>query len=195
MAFDAAQRIREGPRPRGPNLKMTLEAGKYLAIERARDGREVKIRALRLDDRTDLLAAVGGLSPQSVRRRFFGPKRGFSEEEISYFVDVDFVNHVALVAELQAEEQALIVGGARYVVLRPGVAEIAFAVVDQYQGQGIGAALMRHLVRLAREAGLHELIAEVLPENVAIMKMFAKSGLGFMTRHTDQVLHVSFRLS
>jgi GNAT superfamily N-acetyltransferase len=174
---------------------MTLEAAEYLAIEQSRDGREVRIRALGPDDRTDLLAAVGGLSPQSLRRRFFGPKRGFSEEEISYFVDVDFVHHVALVAELQAEEQASIVGGARYVVVRPGVAEIAFAVIDQYQGQGIGAALMRHLVKLARKAGLRELVAEVLPENVAIMKMFAKCGLSHSSRRIDRILHVSFQLS
>jgi hypothetical protein len=32
-----------------------------------------------------------------------------------------------------------IVGGARYVVTKSGEAEVAFAVVDQYQGQGIGA--------------------------------------------------------
>ena len=48
--------------------------------------------------------------------------------------------------------------------VEPGRAEIAFALVDEYQGQGIGATLMRHLAALARDAGLRELIAEVLPE-------------------------------
>ncbi len=48
----------------------------------------------------------------------------------------------------------MIIGGGRYIVEQPGKAEIAFAVVDEYQGQGIGAALMRHLSGIAREAGL-----------------------------------------
>jgi ribosomal protein S18 acetylase RimI-like enzyme len=59
---------------------------------------------------------------------------------------------------------------------KPGKAEIAFAVVDQYQGQGIGAALMHHLAAIAQTAGLEELIAEVLPDNLAMLKVFEKSG-------------------
>ena len=62
----------------------------------------------------------------------------------------------------------VIAGGGRYIVVEPGQAEIAFVVVDAYQGQGIGSVLMRHLAALAREAGLKELIAEVLPENTAM---------------------------
>jgi ribosomal protein S18 acetylase RimI-like enzyme len=61
--------------------------------------------------------------------------------------------------------------------LQPGKAEVAFAVVDEYQGQGIGAALMRHLAAIAREAGLKELVADVLPDNIPMLKVFEKSGL------------------
>ena len=50
-------------------------------------------------------------------------------------------------------------------------------MVDEYQRQGIGAALMRHLVTIARGAGLKELIAEVLPDNAPMLKVFEKSGL------------------
>ena len=56
-------------------------------------------------------------------------------------------------------------------------AEVAFAVVDPYQGQGIGAALLRHLVTIARAASLRELIAEVLPDNMPMLKVFEKSGI------------------
>ena len=63
-----------------------------------RDGRRVEIRALRPADRDDLIAAVGRTSDQSLYRRFFGARRGFREQEIAFFVNVDFVDHVALVA-------------------------------------------------------------------------------------------------
>jgi GNAT superfamily N-acetyltransferase len=63
------------------------------------------------------------------------------------------------------------------VEVEPGRAEIAFALVDEYQGQGIGATLMRHLAALARDAGLRELIAEVLPETSQCRRFFRKVDL------------------
>ena len=115
-----------------------LEAAKYSAIEAMRDGRPVQIRALRPEDREDLIAAVRRSSAQSVYRRFFGLKRDFSEQEIAFFLNIDFVSHVALVAVIEEAGQPVIAGGGRYVVLEPLRAETAFAVIDQYQGQGLG---------------------------------------------------------
>jgi RimJ/RimL family protein N-acetyltransferase len=171
------------------------ETAEYSAVELLRDGRRVEIRALRPDDRDDLIAAVGRTSDQSLYRRFFGARRGFSEREIAFFVNIDFVNHVALVAVADEGGRPLIVGGGRYVVVQPGKAEVAFAVVDRYQGQGIGATLMRHLAAIARTAGLDELIAEVLPDNIAMLKVFEKSGLRVSTRREPRVVHVALGLS
>ena len=123
------------------------------------------------------MAAVRRSSAQSLYRRFFGLKRHFSEQEIAFFLNVDFVSHVALVAMIDEGGRPVIIGGGRYIVEQPGKAEIAFAVVDEYQGQGIGAALMRHLAGIAREAGLKELTAEVLPDNISMLRVFEKSGL------------------
>ena len=170
------------------------EAAQYSAIATLRDGRRIEICALRPDDRDDLIAAVGRTSGPSLYRRFFAAKREFSEKEITFFVNVDFVNHVALVARVEESGRAMIVGGGRYVVVQPGKAEVAFAVVDQYQGQGIGAALMHHLAAIARDAGLKELIAEVLPDNFAMLKVFEKSGFALGTTREPHVVHVTLRL-
>ena len=142
-----------------------------------------------------MLAAVGRTSAQSLYRRFFGAKRHFSESEKTFFLNVDFVNHVALVAVAEDDGRRMIVGGGRYIVVRPGIAELAFAVVDEQQGRGIGAALMRHLVQLARDAGIKELIAEVLPENLPMLKVFQKSGLGMQTKHRAGVVDVTLNLT
>jgi GNAT superfamily N-acetyltransferase len=88
----------------------------------------------------------------------------------------------------------MIAGGARYIVVQPGKAELAFAVIDQYQGQGLGAALMHHLAAMAREAGLKELIAEVLPDNRPMLKVFEKSGFPLSMKREPQVVHVALRL-
>jgi GNAT superfamily N-acetyltransferase len=172
-----------------------LDAANYSAVETLRDGRQVEIRAFRSGDRDDLLAAVGRTSAQSLYRRFFTVKRSFSEREREFFLNVDFIDHVALMAWVDESARRVIAGGGRYVVVEPGKAEVAFVVVDQYQGQGIGAALMRHLAAIARSAGLQELIAEVLPENVPMLKVFEKSGLPMTTIDEHEVVQVTLRLS
>jgi ribosomal protein S18 acetylase RimI-like enzyme len=173
-----------------------LQARDYSATETLRDGRTVDIRALRPEDRAGLLAAVGRTSDQSLYRRFFGFKRGFTDQEVDFYVNVDFVGHVALVAVLQEDGRPVIVGGSRYIVVQPGQAEVAFAVDDAHQGQGIGTALMRHLGAIARNAGLKELIADVLPENTAMLKIFRASGLGIRTGQEEpDATHVVLQLS
>jgi RimJ/RimL family protein N-acetyltransferase len=170
------------------------EAASYSTVHTMRDGRRVEIRALKPEDRDDLLAAVDRTSTQSLYRRFFAVKRGFSETEEFFFMNVDFVGHVALVAVLEEEGRRAIVGGGRYVVVQPGKAEVAFAVIDQYQGRGIGAALMRDLATIARAAGLQELVAEVLPDNVSMLKVFEKSGLHVSAERASGVVHVTLRV-
>jgi len=173
-----------------------IEGGQVLGEELLRDGRAIEIRALRREDREDLIRAVGHFSAQSLYRRFFTLKRGFTEQEVDYFVDVDFIKHVALVATLKDKGQhSSIVGGARYILTQPRRAEVAFAVMDAYQGQGIGRALMRHLSRIARAAGLEALEAEVLPENLAMLKVFQSCGLPMHITHDAGVVHVAMRLS
>jgi RimJ/RimL family protein N-acetyltransferase len=169
------------------------EAAKYSAVEVLRDKRRVEIRALRPDDRADLLAAVGRTSKPSLYRRF-AAKGGFTEPEIAFFLNIDFINHVALVAVLEDLGRPRIVGGGRYIVVQPGRAEAAFVVIDQYQGQGIGSALLRHLATLACGAGIAELIAEVLPDNTSMLKVFERSGFRLNTRRESLVVHVTLHL-
>ncbi len=171
-----------------------VEAAQYLALESMRDGRRFEIRALKPDDQAGLMDAVRRTSTQSLYRRFFGLKRHFSDQEIAHFINVDFVSHVALVAVVDEGGRPVIAGGGRYVVEQPGIAEIAFAVVDAYQGQGIGRALMRHLVSIARDAGLHEFTAEVLPDNSSMLKVFEKSGLHLKVERESQVMHITLQL-
>jgi RimJ/RimL family protein N-acetyltransferase len=167
-----------------------LAPDNYSVTEHMRDGREIEIRALRPDDRNDMLAAVGRTGTQSLQRRFFVVKRGFSEKEIAFFMNIDFTNHVALAALTEEEGRKVIIGGGRYIVTEGGTAEIAFVVIDEYQGQGVGSLLMQHLAVIARRAGLKNLIAEVLPENAAMRKVFSKFGFQARRGNDPQVIHL-----
>ena len=137
-----------------------------------------------------MLAAIDRTNAESLRRRFFVTKRGFSETEKAFFMHVDFVGHVALVAEIDENGQPAIIGGGRYIVTETGKAEVAFVVVDAYQRQGIGALLTQHLIALARRAGLEELAADVLPENAAMRKVLGKFGFKIDRSGDPQVIHM-----
>jgi GNAT superfamily N-acetyltransferase len=172
-----------------------MNASAYSAIETLRSGRRAEIRALKPADRAGLLAAVANMSDEARYRRFFAPKRSFSEKEIDFYLNVDFVGHVALVAVVDEAAGPVIAGGGRFIESEPGRAEVAFSVDDAHQGQGIGSALMRHLVVLARAAGMKALIAEVLPENAPMLRVFERSGLPMTTRRDAGVVHVALDLS
>lgn len=167
----------------------------YAADDHLRDGGLAKIRALRPEDEADMLAALEQASAQSLQRRFFVMKRHFSDKERTFFMDIDFKDHVALVAHAEEAGRNVLVGGCRYIVSEPGRAEMAFMVVDAWQGRGVGSILMRHLVKIASEAGLQELTAEVLPENAAMRKVFSKFGFKPAARRDPQIVHLVLSLA
>jgi len=156
------------------------EISAYSAQESLRDGNRVEIRALRPEDQADMLAALEHTSPDSLQRRFFVMKRHFSEKERAFFMNIDFENHV---------------GGSRYVVFESGRAEVALIVIDAWQGRGLGSILVRHLVKLARDAGLKELTAEVLPENRAMLKIFGNLGFKRAARSDPHTVHLALDLA
>jgi len=171
------------------------DATNYAAHEFLSDGSRIDIRALRREDEADMLAAVGQTSAQSLQRRFFVMKRHFSDKERAFFMDVDFEDHVALVALAEQDGREVIVGGGRYVVFEAGRAELAFVVIDAWQGRGVGSILMRCLIAIARNARLQELTAEVLPENAAMLKVFGKFGFGAVSRRDPQTVHLALKLA
>jgi RimJ/RimL family protein N-acetyltransferase len=171
-----------------------VEAANYSARCQLRDGRPIEIRALRRADRTDLLSAINRTSAESLRRRFLAAKRLFSEKEIEFFTNVDFKNHVALVALLENFDPIRVVGGGRYVIDGPNSAEVAFVVTDEFQGQGIGTSMLRHLAAIARDAGLKTFTAEVLSDNLAMLHVFKKSGFEMRVKRGTGVTHLTLSL-
>lgn len=178
-----------------PTVRLVpMDPAAYSALETLRDGRTVRIRALRPDDRAAMVAFADRMSDAARQLRFFAPRRGFSEREIDYFVNVDFVSHVALLAVTDEGGEARLAGGGRYIVATPGSAEVAFAVDETCQGLGIASLILRHLANIARDAGLREFVAEVLSTNGAMLKVLERSGLTMHTRREGGVVHVALAL-
>jgi GNAT superfamily N-acetyltransferase len=175
-------------------LSAVSNAVRFSVAETLRNGQRIEIRALRPEDRDNFVAAVSRVGTQSLYRRFFAVRRHFTEDETSFYLNVDFRNHVALVAIVEESGRPTIVAGGRYIVVKPGRAEVAFTVLDQYQGRGIGAVLLRHLAAIAKDAGLKKLIADVLPENGAMLKVFRRSGFPCSEKRETGSINVELEL-
>jgi GNAT superfamily N-acetyltransferase len=129
---------------------------------------EVLIRPIRRSDKPALAKGMEVLSPESVRRRFLTPKKGLTAGELRYLTEVDFVNHVALVAvRAHAPYEPVAVGRWVRSIRSPDTAEIAIVVRDELQGIGLGTALGTTLAWSARALGIRRFTATMLPENLA----------------------------
>jgi len=177
-----------------------MDASSYRADETTREGMPLSIRAIRTDDKNRLLENFERLSERTVYFRFNEPKRQLTEADLRHLTEPDFDTHVALVAVAPDEQDGheRILGVGRYYVgTAPSgepVAEVAFAVDDAVQGQGIGTHLLHHLgtVALARGIGLFE--AFVHPDNRRMLEVFQNSGYGVREHADSDLVHVDMIL-
>jgi acetyltransferase len=134
------------------------------------------VRQLRADDADRLDAFIEGLTQQSRRQHFLGPKRGLTRRERVALTDIDHVDHEALAAI--DETTGRIVGIARYArtAIGHGDAEFAIAVADSWQRQGLGRALSERLFLRARDNGIERLRAATLWDNHASKALLTRLG-------------------
>jgi GNAT superfamily N-acetyltransferase len=165
----------------------------YLVKEALKDGNEVTIRAMRPDDKERLVNAFLHLQPQTIRMRFFYPKRTLSDDDLRWLDESSHGNHVGLVATAPSGRDELIIGEGSYAALGH-TAETGFTVAEAWQGRGIASRLLRHLARIARDQGVSQFEAYVLNENAPMLAVFRHSGLPMTTRDAEGVLHVTLLL-
>ena len=141
-----------------------------------RDGTEVTIRAIVPEDAPLLQELFRRLSPESVFLRFLTRLKELSQTQAERLANVDYESKMALVAALGPD----LIGVARYAMMegeRPGLAEAAVVVQDEYQSRGLGSLLLLRMVDYAREHGVEAFVASIHPSNERIMRFVRKSGL------------------
>src|SRR5260221_5674993 len=169
-----------------------IEARSYSANAVRGDGGSIHIRAIRADDKDRLLDHFRHMSQDSIYHRFFGLKGSVRDQDPIRFTEIDFITPIALVATLLTDGGERFIGVGQYVTTEPARAEVAFAVLDEHQGRGIGTVLLDHLGRVARAAGITEFQADVLGDNNRMLEVFAKSGFRVKRSTEAGVVHLSF---
>ncbi|HEX5450202.1 MAG TPA: GNAT family N-acetyltransferase [Gaiellaceae bacterium] len=135
-----------------------------------RDGSTLRLRAATTDDIDTLVSFFAGLSPESRYLRFQGAAL-IDRKTVAPFVAPE---SLSVLAERASDD---VVAVATFVRLRdPKRAEAAFAVSDALQGRGVGTRLLERLAAHAADAGIEEFVAQVLPQNNAMLNVFADAG-------------------
>ncbi|GAA2117917.1 GNAT family N-acetyltransferase [Nocardioides bigeumensis] len=155
-----------------------------------RDGRTAHVRPVRPEDESLMVEFYSRVSEQSKYYRFFAPMPTLSEKDLHRFTNVDHVDRVALVVLLGGKMIAV----GRFEVTAPGEAEVAFLVEDAHQGRGIGQLLLEHLAQAGRERGVERFVAEVLPDNQAMIATFRDAGYRLVSDYDQGVMALEFSI-
>jgi len=162
-----------------------------------RDGTKVCIRAIRPGDKERLRIAFEGLSPESVYQRFFHQITELTPAELRHLTELDFRDHVGLAMTIGEQTAERLIAVCRFVRVETGGdrAEVGFAVADEYQHRGAATLLLQQLVAVARGCGVREFVAQVLHDNLDMLRVFQNSGLPLRQRIESGIRHVALTLA
>lgn len=151
-----------------------------------RDGSTVSLRPVRPGDASLLRELFSSLDERSLAFRFFTGAPDL-DDTARMLADVDYERRFGLVALRGAERRP--VGHGFFAAIDEKLVEIAFAVSPALQGNGLGSVLLAQLAERAAEDGFERMVADILPENHAMISMFRHSGLPVEVRaEPDSVL-------
>jgi acetyltransferase len=161
-----------------------------------KDGTPVTFRPIRPEDEPLMVKFHERLSDRSVYMRYFGTlslKTRISHDRLVRICFGDYDRELALVAEVKASGGTEIVGVGRVNRIHGSdEADVAIIVTDAYQSRGVGAELLRRVIRVAREEGVRAVSAEMMPDNLA-MQTITKQ-LGFKVKMQEGFTSLRARL-
>lgn len=147
------------------------------------DGLEIFLRPIKPTDDELLVEMFNSLSKETIHLRFFSTLKYMPKEQLEKFTHIDYEHQMAIVALVHKDGREAMVAVGRYTLEQdePGAAEFAIVVQDDYQGRGIGTAVLRHLAHVAKLQGVRLIVGYIMNENTRMFSVLKRSGL-IMTR-------------
>jgi GNAT superfamily N-acetyltransferase len=155
------------------------------------DGAEVSVRPARPDDAMSLQATHARCSPETRYLRYFASAAQLPATLLPVLLG-RAPGTVALVAETRERR---LVGLANLITNADATGEVALLVEDCWQRRGLGTALVRRLVAIARDCDLHALTAVTLRCNGRPARVLARAGLSVEVHVADDLLHLRASLA
>jgi acetyltransferase len=160
-------------RPRYGHMAVHPYPSELEGMIELRGGRVVKVRPIRPEDAAREVRFFERLSERSRFQRF-----------MQYMRQLDYDRELALVALWQDEFVAV----GRYAPNADGrSAEFALVVADDWQGLGLGRALLERLCDAARAAGYEALVGNILEANRDMLELARHLGFVETARGASDV--------
>lgn len=157
----------------------------FECIHRTKSGRMVLVRPIKPVDEDNLRSFFHNLSDQSIYLRYFRLMKSMPQKILQKTADIDYSEDMAIVvlSPPNAHHHEIIAIG-QWISDPRGyhVPEIAFQVLDDWQGEGLGKYIFRKLMAIAKILGVMKLKADVLATNQAMNTIFEKSGIPSLKR-------------
>ena len=159
-----------------------------------RDGTTMRLRPPAQGDEARVIAFLENLSDESRYLRFHGFAKP-TPRLVEPMLDPDWLERGALAGTIADGTGERIVALGSYVRLRdPARAEVAFAVADELQGKGVGTRLLEQLAQEAGKVGVGCFLAEVLPDNRAMLRVFESAGFAVGREYESGVTEVTMAI-
>ena len=150
---------------------------RYETPWKLKNGQEVLLRPIKPEDEPMWLEMFQSFSEESIRYRFFQLLKDTPHEVRVRYCNIDYDREIAIVAELSEENHRKILGVGRLSIESDGKSgELAFIIVDQWQGQGLGTKIVDHVLEIAKEMGVETIYAIMLPDNNRALNLTKKMG-------------------
>ena len=177
-------------------MRSEAEQAQYERQIELKDGTRLLVRSIQADDEGRIHEAFSRMSERSVYFRFFSPLKRLPEALAHHLTQVDYRDRLALVAVSHDGKGEHILGVARYDrIARTDAAEVAVAVIDEYQRRGLGSELLTLLAEIAREAGIATFTLIVLPENQSMLGLLRRLGWIHQARFRGGLYEITFDTS
>lgn len=166
----------------------------YVVLWTMKNGQSVTIRPIRAEDEPLMVKFHEGLSDRSVYLRYFQRVKlstRTAHERLSRVCFLDYDREFALLAEHRDPQtkERKVVAVATLVKLPPSSeGEVAVLISDDHHGQGLGKELIRRLVGVARDEGLHQVTASTMLENIGMCAIFERLGFRLSTNYEEQLV-------
>jgi RimJ/RimL family protein N-acetyltransferase len=163
--------------------------------ETLRDGTEIFFRPVRPTDETALSEMLYSLSASSVRTRYMTYTMAFPHKHVQRLTNIDYRQDLCIVGTVPSVSGEQIVAIAQYFLdPKTRAAEVAFLVQDEWQQKGMGTLLLDYLTQIARQRGVKQFYAKVLPTNKSMLAIFHNSGYKVGTEFDGEVYSIKYDL-
>lgn len=160
-----------------------------------RSQRAVMLRPIRAEDEPLMEVFHKGLSPESLRYRFFTSRRNFKHREFAQFTQIDYEQEMAFVAVPEDAPDTML-GVVRTWTDSDNVqAEFSVIIADDLRGEGMGYMLMAEMIRYCKQRGIKEMVGTVLNDNEPMLKLARHLGFKVTRNIAADIVEITLPLN